>query len=503
MEHMVRRRTVLRVRLSQHPTDQALQRHAAVTTNLGAVLYTEFGQLHLSMLLYQEAVQTLMYVQGEAGSKPSEERQGILGQLWQVLNEEAGTPEARRELVQHVSLLYPPSSNPPPVHCTSDCIPATFSGVSKLKGNAQPEPCLAFCEAFTIDMDIADEYGENPFCIPVSQCSKATLFNMGLIHYHWGSSDRAVQFFDLAASLSSKNSSPLDFDPVVLGCLNNMAQIHLYYHRPQDALDMLRDALTRGNAALAKLYRDNEHWDEAIQVRKTRRLRRKLARTVLQMGHVHFTNCDYPAALATCQDALRLMHTDRDELEVAAVWYNLGLLHWYHERNAELACEELHQFCTLVTDKKGPHHAQVAQAWRIQGQIQWETGEMDACMVALEEALRIQRMRPEEKVPLAETLLVWGKVRAHRQEWDAALEALQEALTIQEADSFAVCQILVEIAKIYRQQPGQLDLAKTTYQRVAHLTKKYFGESHEFTTRIESILNELEEEETQAQAISS
>jgi len=267
MQLMVDRRKKLQERLDAPPFNEQLRRHAAVTTNLGGLLY-KFGECIIAMCLYQESVQTLMYVEEEGnGELPPKERQDEMSHLLSLLSAETNIPESRQALIKKVSSLFPDTGTSSSNNtsgavamenicrtCVVDGIPGLFGPTSKLKGTGRRNlASLVFGEAFQISLENKGQKNGPiellPFIIPIGQCSKATLFNMGLIHYHWGSPDTALQFFDLAASLS-KQLTPLAFDPVILGCLNNMAQIHLQYGRPADAMELLSDALTRGNAAL-------------------------------------------------------------------------------------------------------------------------------------------------------------------------------------------------------------------------------------------------------------
>jgi tetratricopeptide (TPR) repeat protein len=516
MQLMVERRKVLRDRLDNNVVSGEMQRHAAVANNLGAILYSDYGDCANAMRLFQESVQTLMYVEGESqGGAPSEERQAIMSQLLILLSAEYGTPESRQALVRNVTLLYPVLTNngDPPVKANNCCelkvinaIPALFYPVSKLKGVhcMDPLPCLVFGEPFKIDLDApitapnSDRLGECPFVIPVNQCSKATLFNMGLIHYLWGTPDTAVQFFELAASLSAK-STPLTFDPVVLGCLNNMAQIHLQYRRPNDATEMLEDALTRGNAALATMYSDPDRSPssavEEEEMGRTHRLRRKLARTVMNLGHVHFFNCDYEASMATCMDALRLMHTNMDEPEVAAVWYNVSLLN-YHQGNKVEALEKINKFINMASQLKGVNQVQLADALYRKGLIRFEMGQLYECMWPLNESLRI-RKRDDNHVAVAESLCLIGKVLQVREEYDFALNALTQALDIQrkisadeKLSSFEVAQTLLEVGRAFHSK-GELDESLKVYLEVADLTRNFFGDRHPFVARIDIIIGNL------------
>lgn len=513
---MVNRRKKLEERLSSSPANANLRRHAAISTNLGAILYRN-GECVIAMMLFQQGVQTLMHVEEDKNSDiPLEERQDEMSDLLTLLSAETNTPESTEALIRKVAALFTPNKEKPASgatgalaaesvcrNCNIDCIPGLFSPTSRLKGtNArQRMPGLVFAEAFQVTMETTDEskpIDERQFIIPIEQCSKATLFNMGLIHYHWGSPDTAVQFFDLAASLSHANAhTPLAFDPVVLGCLNNMSQIHLQFGRPRDSMEMLSDALTRGNAALASLYAAGERAGSMNQdAARTRRLRRKLSRTVMNMGHVHFFNCDYDAAMVACHDALRLLHTNIDDMEAAAVWYNIAMLR-HHKGDRVGALEYLDKFLERVKILMGPRHLQMAEGLCRRGMILFEMGKLYECMKPLNEALIIRRERSKpNNLAVAETLGLIGNVLQAREEYDFALNALQEGLAIQRAIagedglSFEGAQTLLEVGRAYHAQ-GKLEESLKVYKEVDAITRKFFGDRHLFVARLDVIIGNL------------
>lgn len=324
---------------------------------------------------------------------------------------------------------------------------------------------------------------------------------MGLIHYQAGAADTAVQFFDLAASLSAK-STPVAFDPVVLGCLNNMAQINLQYRRPNDAMEMLSDALARGNAALANLYAECDRSSDMSQsdeedIKYSRRLRRKLARTVLNMAHVRFFNCEYSSAMAACMDALRLMHNNLEEMEVAAIWYNIALNH-YHQGNKAEALVNFDKFVDMVLKLRGANHYQLADVYHRQGQIYFEMGNLYKGVKPLNEALRLRRLvLGENHVLVAETLCLQGQIYQAREEFDFALTALSQAVEIQRINSreeknvsFDLAHTLIQLGRTYHWK-GEIHKSLEAYLEAAQLTKSFFGERHLFVARIESILGTL------------
>jgi tetratricopeptide (TPR) repeat protein len=537
MHLMVERRKNMQraYRASNLPENEHLRRHAAVTTNLGSlVLKFCMTESVLAMFLFQESVQTLMHLEDgsqAALSTINKDRRDSMTRLFETMNA-IESREQGDEVIREVHQLYPDAAVPPHAHSigAGNSIPGLFSTASKLKMQLAEtsQPGLFFNEPFEVHMepsthpkDPLSKLDDRSFTIPLEQCSKATLFNMGLIHYHWGAADSAMQFFDLAASLSQIDDAT-NFDPVVLGCLNNMAQIHLQYGRPGDAMEMLNDALTRGNAALTTIYASGSDdvslssqeaevpYEKARQdqdIRRTKRLRRKLCRTLLNIGHVHFFKCDYDAALATCNDALVLLHTDMDEVEVVAIWFNISLVRYHRGEKLE-ALEKLEDF--IDSAKKflpSGQHDQYAEAYHRKGKILFEMGKLHEAMSPSNEALRIRQILfgGQDHPDVADTLCLIGRVLQEREEYDFALNALEQGLAVQrrvhaaiEASqqgetqrvSFDVAQTLLEIGRALHAQ-RRIDEALSAYLEVVVLTRTLFGEKHPFVARIENIIGNL------------
>lgn len=512
VELLVKRRDKLRKRAgAASPTnaaaDDGLRHHAGVATNLGGLLYN-VGEYVTAMKLFQESVQTLMLLEeGAPGQRPSKERQEEMAHLLAMLGAEANTPESIKAFINLTKKLTGTQSEAPPEesegpHTPVRVITGLYGHDTNLKGMERCELAgLVFAEPFRITVNEETDTCEH-FIIPVHECSKATLFNMGLIHYQWGNSNTAMQFFDLASSLS-RQSSPLAFDPVILGSFNNMAQIHLQYRRTGDAMELLKDALARGNAALAAVYgEDKSDWrsqeQENIRAsRRSRRLRRKLARTVLNLGHVHFINSEYALAMSTCHDALRLLHTNNtEEPEVAAVYHNIGVIQ-YHRGNKLEALVSLDKFVVNAKPIIGSDHLQIAEAMHQKGVILFEMGQLYDSMKPLNEALRIRRLRlGKNHASVAESLCYIGKVLVSREEYDFGLNAYIEGVSVYrslagaEGLSFGVAQNLLDVGRAFQIQ-GQLKQAILAYEEVTGLTKKFFGARHPFVARLNNIVGNL------------
>lgn len=557
MALMVERRTVLQ-RANQAanlPANRSLRRHAAVTTSLGALVFRYFvHESVMAMRLFQESVQTLMLVEEEATTTessstnnedakkealvaqlPSEERQTQMSTLLEQM-ESSTTLEQRKELLAPIHAMFPANAPDVVVTCVNihavNMLPGLFSVSSKLKNSPSQiqSQGLFFNEAFDISLEGSKTNDPNhshfiedrSFIINIDQCSKATLFNMGVIHYHWGSADTAMQYFDLSVSLSQHHDAT-HFDPVVLASLNNMAQISLQYGRSSDAMELLSDALTRGNAALTTIYASgaddwsyssNESGTKELtrdrqdqEVRRTKRLRRKLSRTLLNIGQVHFYKCDYNAAMSACVDALRLLNTNMEEAEVAAACYNIALIH-YHKGDKVESLKRIHQFLDLALKllPSGPH-LQLADAFYRKGKVLFEMGNLYDSMTPLNEALKMRRaLLGEKHSAVADSLCLIGKLLQEREEYDFALNALEKGLAIQRhvvlsheiapgestgnVLSFEVAQTLLEIGRAYH-ATGQLQNALDAFTEVADVTRKFFGVRHPFVARIDNILGNL------------
>ena len=508
MDLLVERRERLQTQLKAPFLNDDLKRYAAVATNLGGHLYVA-GECLGAMKLLQESVQTLMQAEEFQNDKlPPEEKRQDMAQLARLLSNDSLSDETRTSLIQNVLAHVPQGEMPAiparQVSCGGgEAIPGLFGSSSKFRRSTEQrhQASLVFSEPFMITMDVDSSglpFEERQFMIPMEQCSKATLFNMGLIHYQWGSPDSAMQFFDISASLSS---DALSFDPVVLGCLNNMAQIHLQYGRPDDAVNLLSDAMARGNAALGATYGDDgsSGEDDMAQAqchKRSSRLRRKLARTVMNLGHAFYFNCGYVSAMRACKDALSLLHHNMEVMEVAAAWYNIAVLH-YHEGKLMDALKYMDLFLEKAKLHLPSDHVQIADGYYQKGMILFEMGLLYESMKPLNESLRIRELHlgPNHSL-VAESLSMIGKVLQAREEYDFAVEALRRALAIQRLVNgagglcFDTAQTLLDMGRALHIL-GQLDESLELYQEVLTITEGIFGEKHVFVAKVCNIIGNL------------
>jgi len=295
------------------------------------------------------------------------------------------------------------------------------------------------------------------------------------------------------------------FNLWVAGCVNNMAQIHLQYGQPDDAMKMLTEALDRGNRTLAAMYRLNEPENEDEETdqsaekdaRRTSRLRRKLARTLINIGHVHFFNCNYDAAMASLRSATQLLDgrtmTGRT---LTVIWYNMSIT-FYAQGKLEEALTHMNKFLDLAVKFNGPGHLQIADALYRKAQIMFDMGKTQECMKPLEEAWRIRKLQlGESHGSVAEAFCLAGKILLERGEYDAALTKLAECLDIQRKLlkggelTFEVAQTLLEIGRAYHAK-GDLNQSLKSYLEVLEWTKKFFGPRHAFVARISAIVGNL------------
>jgi tetratricopeptide (TPR) repeat protein len=158
-------------------------------------------------------------------------------------------------------------------------------------------------------------------------------------------------------------------------------------------------------------------------------------------------------------------------------------------------------------------HIQIADAFHRKGKILFELGTMtnnyniiNESMTHLNDALKLRRELLGESDPaVAESLCMIGKVLLYHNEHDKALQAFQMGLAVQRETlatkairgtqddqllSFEVAQTLLEIGRVYHAQKD-LNKALMAYLEVGELTRKFFGPSHMFVRRIDTIIGNL------------
>jgi tetratricopeptide (TPR) repeat protein len=130
---------------------------------------------------------------------------------------------------------------------------------------------------------------------------------------------------------------------------------------------------------------------------------------------------------------------------------------------------------------------------------------MNESMTYLNDALKLRRELLGETDPaVAESLCMIGKVLLQHNEHDKALQAFQMGLAVQRETlkkairgthedqllSFEVAQTLLEIGRVYHAQKN-LNEAVSAYLEVDELTRKFFGPSHMFVRRVDTIIGNL------------
>ena len=531
MEMMVERRKKLRDRLAADSITDELRKHAAVATSLGDICYIQ-GDLMTAMRLYQESVQTVMYVEEDGhGANPPKERQEAMMQLYTLLQNEELPEKPKKELMDRVVALYEPL--PTDAHTPKIVNGGLMSGISglfpvesKIKGVAAPRPMpeLVFCDVFKIDMrDCLDSMKDSrpleqlDFTVPLEECSKATLFNMGEIQYHWGNQEAAMQFFHLAASVSHK-MSPLAFDPVDISCINNMAQIHLQYGQPDDAMKMLVEALERGNRTLAAMYRqteveyentakassdggDGELVDEISQTLeerdafRTRRLRRKLARTLLNISHVHYYNGDMASAMKCLHEAIPIL--DKRTMTgrtMSAIWYNMSLI-FLRQGKLEEALSYLTKFLNFATALLPSSHLQLGDAFHQKAIILAGLGKAEEAMEPIEKAIQIREEQlGSNSTCVAESLELKGKILLAQEDYDGALDSFKKSLNLEVSKggelNLEAAQTMLEMGRAYHSKGDAME-AVATYTKVLEWTRKHFGPKHAFVARVAGIVGSI------------
>jgi tetratricopeptide (TPR) repeat protein len=400
-------------------------------------------------------------------------------------------------------------------------IPGLFAMTSRMKGaeKKNEKSMLVFSEPFLVDVDESDsnassdnhvklplQHGPDSgaFHVPMEQCSRASLFNMGLLHYQWNITDSAMHFFELSLSLAQPLHALLIFDPIALASINNVGQILMQNGKVEEAKAMFSDALSRGNSVLVEL---NKHRDEGMNKGNRGQsslgyenhevtsglLRRFQARSLMNMAQIQFYNCNYELATTTCLDAMRLLRPNMLEVDAAALWYNVALsLH--HQNELHEALIYLEKFLDVAVSYLGVLHLQVATALHRKGLICYEMRNLFVSTKPVLQALRIRKMHLGKLHQLvADSLCLLGKIYLDREEFRFAQNALLQALSamraINEDDHLCldIAQTLIDLGRACHSE-GQLDEALKAYLEVVFLTRRLFGERHAYVPRIKCIV---------------
>jgi tetratricopeptide (TPR) repeat protein len=242
---------------------------------------------------------------------------------------------------------------------------------------------------------------------------------------------------------------------------------------------------------------------EKRDIFRTCRLRRKLARTLINIAHVHFFNCNYNESMASLKGAIPLLDAEAmTGRTLAAIWYNMSLV-FYHQGGEGMLQEalvHLDKFLELATKLNGPDHLQNANALYRKARILVEMGNANAAMEPIEEALRIRKLKlgskADDHVSIAEALCLKGKILLSRKECNAALDSLNTCLEIQRKQqlknggedlTFEMAQTLLDIGQALHIL-GQVDASLEKYMAVLEWTRKFVGAKHPFVARVAGII---------------
>ena len=365
---------------------------------------------------------------------------------------------------------------------------------------------LAFPDPFYVALKEPHESWQQHETIQIGfdQCSEGTLFNMALIHFAQGNINAAIQFFELSISLAPRVSinSPILLNPVILACLNNLGQIYCMRGRTTEAVGLVSDALIRGSVGLAHFCNQK---DMKVSSRKADQetpnlvsetgLHSCLARTLMNMGAIHFRICDYDSAMTSCTDARRLLHPNMTDVDASSLYYNMAILH-QHRHERQLALTQYENFLRIANKIVGPNHPQVATALHSLGTIYYEMGQLHEALRPLLRSLAIRQIKCSPMHPcLAESLHLVGNVLHDREEYGDAMDAYKQALAVQRAASgdeatLEIAEIQMDVGRILHSQ-DLLAESLSAYSEVLEISQRVFGRRHAYVARILNIVGNL------------
>ena len=458
-------------------------------------------ETHLKQLLHDPYITTLpSHLDTRDAMAPSMETKGSADKSSgrfksqnPTVEESSGNPIGEREGLQYSGIpgLFLSSGN--------SQHPKTSPGICDATSLAFPDP-------FYVALKGSHQPWQKPDTLRIGfeQCSEGTLFNMALIHFAWGNIAAAIQFFELSISLAPSVSvnSPIPLNPVILACLNNLGQIHCMRGRTTEARGLVSDALTRGSVGLTHFYNQidmkvssqGSDQETSLFVKESG-IHRCLARTLMNMGGIHFRLCDYDSAMTSCTDARRLLHPNMSDVDASSLYYNMAILHQHrHERQQALTHYE--NFLRIANNIVGPNHPQVATALHSMGAIYYEMGQLHEALRPLLRSLAIRQMKCLPMHPcIAESLHLCGNVLHDREEYGDAMDAYRQALVVHRAASgekatLEIAEIQMDVGRILHSQ-DLLTESLVAYSEVLEISQRVFGRRHAYVARIFNIVGNL------------
>jgi tetratricopeptide (TPR) repeat protein len=172
-------------------------------------------------------------------------------------------------------------------------------------------------------------------------------------------------------------------------------------------------------------------------------------------------------------------------------------VHYFRDEKPE-ALQRVNQFLQMAQQPGAadPPQMQIADALHQKGKILLEMGQSPEALTTLNEALQLRRELLGETDPaVAESMCLIGKVLLQQEQYAMALNAFEMGLVVQrqslgEAGSLEVAQTLLEMGRVYHAQKN-FAAALSSYLEVSTLARQFFGESHPFVSRIDTIIGRL------------
>lgn len=193
---------------------------------------------------------------------------------------------------------------------------------------------------------------------------------------------------------------------------------------------------------------------------------------------------------------MRLLHANMEDPEVAAVWFNTGVLH-YNKGNKLEAIGDLDNFMECARKLVGSNHLQLAEGLHRKGQILFEMGDLYGAMKPVSEALFIRNHHlGYSHVVVAESLALMGRILLEREEYDFAVSSLERSLTIHRHIArdhglpFEVAQCMLDLGRALH-FCDRLQESLLIYSEVHLVARNFFGPRHPFVARIDNIVGNV------------
>ena len=486
--------TIISAPLIGPPTDiedNSMHNLAVLTNDVGAILHKK-GQATVALRYYQDALKFLMEsLRDPAGEGSRCQSEDVSQRIISIRQDMQKLHNAEpRQRVPALD-MYPRDGS------RGDELDVTFLPLTRpIELSRRRRKALAVSTAST-----ESSYGTAPEDDQNNSDSAVILLNMSLAHMHAFSFSKASQLLTMATSLPKASVQPA----VKATIYKNLAIAQYGQSMYFEATKTLKEAYGLLERAETEVARCSNMFELDIATEK--------ADTLSMLGRIHYLDGQQDEALAMCYESLRIRRRacGDNDVQVAAVLYNIGLIHQEQE-HTQSAIDHCTWFVNHPCISSLPEYTPLrAEAMHTIAVLHLAFDRVSGSVQAFKDTVELRRRAHGPIHPsLSDDLLQLGRVLHDSGRHEEAMASYREALEIEVAlapsanptipssslsssivlDSEGVATVLCSMGHVH-QSMGQFDAALEAYEKVLEVARATFGDNDEFIASMLNIIGNL------------